>query len=170
MRKLCVLLLLCAAGNLCALDGFFAGLGVEANANTRKGAALGGVMTLGLDINDIFAAGVKTTFSSNMDTVSTLELAGFFRYYFSRILPLPLGVLFAQPELGVSLFFEEGKTYPAFYGAAAAGWRFNVWEGLYLEPAVRFGYPCIWGISLSVVYRFDMKALTPEGTALSEAE
>ena len=163
MKKLCVLVLLFAAGNLCAQTGIFTGMGVEANANTREGAALGGSLTVGLDINDIFAAGVKTTFSSNMDTVSTLELAGFFRYYFSRILPLPLGVLFAQPELGVSLFFEEGETYPAFYGGLAAGWRVNVWEGLYLEPAVRFGYPCIWGVGLSVVYMFDIKKPSSEG-------
>ena len=163
MKKLCVLLLLFAAGNLCALDSFFAGFGAEANGNTRKGAALGGVMTLGLDINDIFAAGAKVTFSSNFDTVSTLETAGFFRYYFSRLLPLPLGILFAQAEMGASLFFEEGKTYPAFYGGAAAGWRVNVWEGLYLEPAARFGYPCAWGVGLSVVYMFDIKTPSSEG-------
>jgi hypothetical protein len=163
MKKLCVLLLLFAAGNLCALDGFFAGLGAEANANTRKGAALGGLLTLGLDINDIFAAGAKATFSSNLDTVSTLETAGFFRYYFSRLLPLPLGILFAQAEVGASLFFEEGETYPAFYGGLAAGWRFNAWKGLYLEPLVRAGYPCIWGVGLSVGYRFDINTPSSEG-------
>ena len=163
MKKLCVLLLLFAAGNLCALEGFFAGLGVEANGNTRKGAALGGVMTLGLDINDIFAAGAKATFSSNLDTLNTLETAGFFRYYFSRLLPLPLGVLFAQAELGASFFFEEKETYPSFYGGLAAGWRFTVWEGLYLEPTVRVGYPCIWGAGLLIGFRFDMKTPSSEG-------
>jgi len=163
MKKLGIVLLVCATGSLYALDGFFTGLGVEGNGNTREGAALGGVMTIGLDINDIFAAGIKPTFSSNIDTVSTLEIAGFFRYYFSRILPLPLGVLFAQAEMGTSLFFEEGETFPAFYSGLTAGWRLHVWEGLYLEPAARFGYPCGWGVGLSVVYKFDMNAPLSEG-------
>ena len=153
MKKLCILLLLLSAGNLYAQAGFFAGLGIEGNANTREGAALGGGLTLGLDINDIFAAGAKVSFSSNMDTVTTLEPVAFFRYYF---LPLPLGILFLQAELGVSLFFEDGETYPAFDAGLAVGWRFLVWEGIYLEPMFRGGYPFAWGIGLSVGYQFDL--------------
>jgi len=156
MKKLCILMLLLLAGDLYAQTGLFVGLGVEGNANTRGGAALGGIFTLGADINDIFAAGVKVTFSSNLDTVTTLEPAAFSRYYFSRLLPLPLGVLFAQAELGASLFFEDAETYPAFYAGLAVGWRFNVWEGLYLEPMFRGGYPFAWGLGLSLGYRFDL--------------
>ena len=158
MKKLCILSLLLFAGNLYAQSGLFAGLGIEANANTREGAALGGGLTLGFDINENFAAGAKVTFSSNIDTVSTLEPAAFFRYYLSQILPLPLGNLFAQAEIGVSLFFEDDASYPSFYGGLAAGWRFNVWNGIYLEPLIRFGYPCIWGIGLSFGYRFDTQS------------
>jgi len=156
MRKVAVLFLLFAAGNLYAQSGIFTGLGIEGNANTRKGAALGGILTAGYDINDMFAAGVKITFSSNFDTITTLETTGFFRYYFSRILPLPLGVLFAQVDLGASLFFEYGETLPAFNGSLSAGWRLIVWKSLYLEPAVRFGYPSPWGLGLSVGYRFEL--------------
>jgi len=156
MKKLGILFLLAVAGNLYAQSGIFAGIGPELNANTREGVALGGSLTLGVEINDIFAAGAKATFSSNFDTVTTLEPAGFFRYYFSRLLPLPLGVLFVQAELGGSLFFEDGEMYPSFYGGLAAGWRYTVWQGLYLEPVVRGGYPNLWGVGLSVGYRFDM--------------
>jgi len=156
MKKLCILFLLAVAGNLYAQSGIFAGIGPELNANTREGVALGGNLTFGLDLNDIFATGAKVTFSSNLDTVTTLEPVGFFRYYFSRLLPLPLGVLFVQAELGGSLFFEDGGTYPSLYGGLAAGWRFNVWQDLYLEPVVRGGYPYAWGVGLSVGYRFDM--------------
>jgi len=153
MKKLCVLLLLLLAGNLYAQTGLFTGLGIEGNANTREGAALGGSLTVGLDITDIFAAGAKVTFSSNTDTVSTLEPAAFFRYYF---LPLPLGALFLQAELGVSLFFEDAETYPAFCAGLAVGWHFKVWEGLYLEPMFRGGYPFAWGVGLSLGYQFDL--------------
>jgi len=153
MKKLCILLLLLFAGNLYAQTGLFAGLGIEGNANTREGAALAGSLTIGLDINDLFAAGAKITFSSNIDTVTTLEPAAFFRYYF---LPLPLGVLFLQAELGASLFFEAKETYPSFYAGLGVGWRFMVWEGLYLEPMFRGGYPFAWGVGLSLGYRFDL--------------
>jgi len=156
MKKLYILLILLSAGNLYAQTGLFAGLGIETNANTRNGAALGGGLTLGYDINDMFAAGAKVMFSFNFDTITTLETAGFFRYYFSSLLPLPLGVLFAHAELGASFFFEEQSAYPAFYGGLAAGWRFTVWEGLYLEPLFRFGYPFAWGVGLSLGCRFDM--------------
>jgi hypothetical protein len=152
MKKLCILLLLLSAGNLYAQTGLFMGLGIEGNANTREGAALGGGLTVGLDINDIFAAGAKFTLSSNMDTVTTLEPTAFFRYYF---LPLPLGALFLQAELGVSLFVEDGETYPAFDAGLAVGWHFKVWEGLYLEPMFRGGYPFAWGVGLSIGYQFD---------------
>jgi len=156
MKKLGILFLLAVAGNLYAQSGIFAGIGPELNANTREGVALGGSLTLGVEINDILAAGAKVTFSSNFDTVTTLEPAGFFRFYFSRHLPLPLGVLFAQAEMGVSVFLENEEAYPAFYGALAAGWRWSVWNGIYLEPLLRFGYPVIWGIGLTAGYRFDM--------------
>ena len=163
MKKLCVLLLLFSAGSLYALDSVFGSSGIETNGNTREGAALGGSLTIGLDVNDILAAGIKAAFSSNLDTITSLEPTGFFRFYFSRFLQVPLGVLFVQAELGTSLFFEDEETYPAFYGGLAAGWRYNVWEGLYLEPLARFGYPYAWGISLSVGYKFDVSASSSEG-------
>jgi len=153
MKKLCILLLFLLAGNLYAQTSLFTGLGIETNANTREGAALGGSLTVGLDIYIFFAAGAKITVSSDMDALTTLEPAAFFRFYF---LPLPLGVLFLQAELGASLFLEAGEAYPAFCGGLGVGWHIKVWEGLYLEPMFRGGYPFAWGLGLSLGYRFDL--------------
>jgi hypothetical protein len=158
LKKMSVLLILFSAGNLYALDGFFGGLGLDLNANAREGVALGGGLSFGLDLNDIFSAGAKAVLSSDMDTVTTLETAAFFRYYFTRFLPLPVGSLFAQAETGASFFFENGEGYPAFYGGLTAGWRYNMLEKFYLEPSLRVGYPFIWGVGLSAGFRYDMRS------------
>jgi len=140
-------------GSLSALSGGFVGLGVEGNANTREGAAICGNLSLGMNLNQQFSLGIKTTFSSNIDTVTTLEPAVFFRYYF------PLKGLFVQTELGAALFFEYGEIYPAFLGGLAFGWRYNVWKKLYIEPSIRGGYPFIWGAGILVGLSFDTAAL-----------
>jgi hypothetical protein len=79
MKHILVLCLLLTASSLFALDGIFVGIGAEANADSREGVAAGGGLTFGFDINESFAAGVKGFFSSNFDTVTTLETAIFFR-------------------------------------------------------------------------------------------
>ena len=151
LKRLCIMYLLCAAGSLYALSGF-AGLGAESKANTREGAAVGGGLSFGFDLNQHFALGLKTAFTFNMDTVSAVEPAALFRYY----LPLKLFGPFVQAELGTVIFFEYGKSYPAFLGDLSAGWRFVLGKNWYLEPAFRAGYPFIWGASLSAGLRFDI--------------
>ena len=152
-QVLALCLVLCTTGSIYALDNLFAGAGAEANANTRKGMAAGGVLSLGADINKIFSAGLNMTFSHNFSTVFTLEPRAFFRYY----LPLGINGFFAQAELGTALFFEDGSAYPAFSGGLAAGWRCFVNEKFYIEPYVRGGYPFIWGIGFTAGMRLPLK-------------
>jgi hypothetical protein len=138
-------------GSIYALSGAFAGLGMEVNANTREGAAFGGGLSAGLDINSQFSFGVKTAVSSNFNAITTLETAGLFRYY----LPFKFTGLFAQAELGAVIFFEDGKNYPAFLGGAVFGWRYNFVKDWYIEPYVRCGYPFIWAVGFLAGYHFD---------------
>jgi len=134
-----------------ALDGMFAGAGMEVNANTRNGAALGGVLIAGVELNHQFASGLKVTISHNLEETAALELQPFFRYN------LPFGAgFFAQAELGVSVFFEDGESYPAFMGGAAFGWRYVITKNYYVEPYVRAGYPFIWGIGLTAGMKFPL--------------
>jgi hypothetical protein len=146
--------LLFTVGSLSALSGEFASLGIEGNANTREGGALGGILLLGVDLNQSFSLGLKTAFSSNMDTITTLEPAALFRYY----LPFKFNGLFAQAEIGTAIFFEDGKSYPAFLGGLTFGWRYKVWNDWYIEPSVRTGYPFIWGVGLLAGLSFDIAA------------
>ena len=150
MKCLCVILLLITAGGIFALDGAFAGLGPELNADTRDGVALGGALQIGLDFERPFALGLKTGFFYNFDTVTALEMLSFFRYYF----PLKFQGPFVQTELGAVIFYEFKKAYPAFIGGLALGWRVNLGRLLYLEPSIRGGYPFAWGAGLMIGPRF----------------
>jgi hypothetical protein len=138
-------------GNLYALSGAFAGLGMEINGNTRDGAALGGGFSAGLEINSEFSFGLKTAVSSNLDTITSLETAGLFRYY----LPFKFSGLFAQAELGSVIFFENRGSYPAFLGSIAFGWRNDFIKNWYLEPYVRLGYPFVWGAGFLAGFHLD---------------
>jgi len=146
--------------NLFALDSIFTGLGLETNGNGRKAIAMGGNLTVGLDLNDQFSLGLKTVLSGDFNTVITLEPAAFFRYYLPLNFPdIPFNFhdLFAQAELGTAIFFEHKEAYPAFLGGAGLGWHYNIGEKWYIEPAVRFGYPFIWGVSFQGGMRFKLK-------------
>jgi hypothetical protein len=129
---------------------FFAGLGPEVNMNTREGSAMGGSLVAGYQFNRSMAAGVKTTFSSNMNALSTMEGAGFFRMY----MPLGWSAPFVQGEIGASVFVENSESFPAFSGGFAAGWRFNLGKNWYIEPTIRGGYPYIWGGGILAGLRF----------------
>jgi hypothetical protein len=121
------------------------GVGLEANMNTPSNAAGASWVSAGRDLGRLFAAGMKAGYSYNFSGVGTLEMAALGRWYF---LSLEKSRFFAQLELGMDLIFHEGNTVPAFLGGLAFGWRIplGVW---YLEPAVRGGYPYIWGLGLA---------------------
>jgi len=155
MKQLFIVGLLCMAGSLFAQTTMFVGAGLEANANTREGAALGTSLASAVDLNlwkQMFSAGLKLGFSGNMDTISTLETAALFRYY----LPLPINGFFVQAELGSAFFFENGESFPAFLGGLSVGWRYNLGKDWHIEPFARFGYPFIWGIGLQAGISFDL--------------
>jgi len=127
-------------------EGWFIGFGVEANAHSREGAAAGGGLSLGLDINRYFSLGLKPAFFHNFDTVAAVELPAFFRYN------PPIGITgpFIQAEVGAVVYFEYSLVYPAFFGGLALGWRFVLGRNMYIEPLFRGGYPFALGAGLTV--------------------
>jgi outer membrane protein OmpA-like peptidoglycan-associated protein len=155
---------LCVTASIFALDfgfdGAFAGIGPEINGYSRTRFSFGGDLTLGIDLNDSFSAGLETGFFDNFDTVSALETALFFRYYFPWLnFPKDIDGPFAQLEAGCVVFFERGRNEspeipPSFIGGLSAGWRINLGEHWYVEPAVRVGYPHVWGFGVTAGIRF----------------
>lgn len=120
------------------------GLNLEGNMNTVSRASAASGLSLALDLGRFFAAGLKTGYSHNFSGIGTLETAALGRWYF---LSVKQSRLFVQAEAGAALIFYDGKTIPAFLGSLALGWRIALGDW-YLEPALRGGYPHIWGAGL----------------------
>jgi len=160
---LALIILLCFAGPLSAQeyapDSGFMGIGPGVNGDARRGPSYGGIFALGINFNNQFSTGVKTSFFDNFKTVSAHETLLFFRHYFlSKNSEGP----FAQLEGGSVIFFERGyhqylEAFPVFSGGLSVGWHFNLGEHWYLEPAARTGYPHIWGASITTGIRFKSK-------------
>jgi hypothetical protein len=69
---------------------------------------------------------------------------------------------FVQLEAGSVVLFERGysekpEAFPAFSGGLSIGWRFNLGEKWYIEPAARGGYPHIWGGGITAGIRFEKR-------------
>jgi len=158
-----LIILLCLAGQLSASeslpDSGFIGVGPGVNGDARRGPSYGGLLILGINLNNQFSTGIKTSFFDNLDTVSAHETLLFLRYYF---LPKNTEGPFAQLEGGGVILFERGyhkylEAFPAFSGGLSVGWHFNLGEHWYIEPAARTGYPHIWGFSITTGIRFKSK-------------
>jgi hypothetical protein len=160
MKRWLVLFLFFISGclfnqTLFSLDGFSAALGAEINGNSRESFAAGGNLAFGLELNQHFTAGLKIAFNHNFNETGDLEAGGLFRYYLPTL--FNISGFFAQAEIGTSILFEDGQSYPAFLIGIGAGYRFFPAEKFFVEPAFRFGYPFIWGIGISAGLRFDIK-------------
>jgi len=128
-------------------SGFFVGLGSEVNNNAKKGNAIGSNMALGYDMNNHFAVGVNAVYSNDLEEEITLESKLMLRYY------LPIGGPFVQAEAGGALN-KSDKNNIVPQGGMAAGWRFSVDKEWYVEPAVRGGYPYVWGTGITLGKKF----------------
>jgi hypothetical protein len=117
--------------------------------NTVFDASASSWFSASLGLGRYFSAGLKAGYSSNFSAIDTLEMAALGRWYF---LSREKSRLFVHLELGADLILYEEKIYPAFLGGLGAGWRFHLGRW-YLEPALRLGYPYIWGGGLGFGYR-----------------
>jgi hypothetical protein len=117
--------------------------------NTGFNAAGALWFSASLDLGRFFAAGLRTGYSHNFSGIETLEMAALGRWYF---LSFEKSRLFAQIEAGADLIFYRGNALPAVLGGLTLGWRVLL-GSWYLEPALRGGYPFIWGAGLAFGYR-----------------
>jgi hypothetical protein len=66
--------------------------------------------------------------------------------------------LFLQAEGGIVLFAHEKLEITEYFapvGGLSAGWRFPLGTRWYIEPAIRGGYPYLFGASLTAGFRFE---------------
>ena len=138
---------------------FFFGYSPEVNLHSRNAFAVGRSMMLGYDHMPNEAVAVKTGYFYNLDTVTCLELLFFYRYYLPWKLQKPDGTFFVQSETGAVIFYEFGRVYPAFTTNITAGLRVFFNKYYFAEPAIRFGFPVIWGASVSIGRKLHFHAL-----------
>jgi hypothetical protein len=132
---------------------FAAGLGY-----TRYSAALGGGLMLGGSFETI-GTGLSLLFAQDAEKFITMEALAHLRLYMLFLSDAKNSTgLFIQAEGGVALFVhsEPENTTTMFTAAAGlcAGWRIPLGARWYIEPAIRGGFPYIFGGSLAAGYRF----------------
>jgi len=133
-----------------AFDGGFFGFGAEINGNSSEGAAVGGSLSLGLDLSTHWAIGMKTAFSY-AEEVNTLEPGILVRWFTQA----GAAVFYLQAELGTAILFEVDTSQFTFMGGLTAGLQIPMGKGLYIAPVLRAGYPFIWGAGLSLGMAFN---------------
>jgi len=136
--------------------GFFIAPLTEVTGHGRNSPSLGFGFALGSD--DGVALGLRClyTFELNSTIVNALELTVFLRWYLHGA--LAYSGPFIQFTGGTVLYaVNESVSVPAGSGMLSAGlgfgWRFPLGKYWFLEPAVRAGYPYIYGAGVSIALR-----------------
>ncbi|MCL1813864.1 MAG: hypothetical protein FWG29_10155 [Treponema sp.] len=134
-------------------DFFIAPL-AEIVGYSRIGPSFGAGFALGAG-NGV-AIGARFLYCADTESVYTMEITVFMRFYIqgADVCTGP----FAQLNAGASIFNHEHSVSPptevgALSAGVAAGWRFLLAERWYVEPALRFGYPYMFGVGVAFAYR-----------------
>ncbi|MCL2705691.1 MAG: hypothetical protein FWE72_05735 [Spirochaetaceae bacterium] len=123
----------------------------EINLYTASNIGTGG--GLAISYGDGISLGVKGLYFTDLDTLTTIEILTFVRFY---ILDFNGNSgLFAQIEGGPAFFFEKDDDMKGMIsGGVTIGWRFVLSKHWYVEPVVRGGYPFIAGVGVSGGVKF----------------
>ena len=120
----------------------------------RNGSAFGGGVVIGAEDNGK-AMGLRFLYAADSESVSTMELNILLRFYFFNTSNAHTG-LFVQLNTGVALCSRDnddnGLTETEiglFSMGVSVGWRFPFGKYFFVEPAIRGGYPYIYGAGVS---------------------
>jgi len=136
----------------------FAGLFAEGLGYTRYSAAFGGGIVFGGSFNNM-GAGITLLYAQDPEKFIFMEALAHFRMYFLHGLlrTKTNSGLFAQAEGGIVLFAYEKPDFTDHIAPTiglAAGWRFPLGTRWYIEPAIRGGYPYLFGGGVSGGIKF----------------
>ena len=128
----------------------------EAALYTPSGYSCGVGLALGYGRG--MSIGLKTVWFLERNGISALEINCLLRFYFygNRAYYGP----FLQIIGGPTLFYSQNSevSLPAGMGiftfGASVGWRFLLFNRVFLEPSVRTGYPYLFGAGISAGVRF----------------
>ena len=127
----------------------------EVNGYGWNSAAYGGGLTIGAGTGG--ALGLNLLYAADSEYFSFMEIQFFARAYiygknaysgpFVQIGLGPVIYTDISPEAGAG---DQNEGYGSFSAGLTAGWRFLTGRFIYIEPAVRLGYPYLAGVSLSI--------------------
>ena len=135
----------------------FVGILAEANKNSLEFIAPAVGFTFDYALWRKISIGTRFSISYDLheknNELVTLETLGYLRFYIVSLSGEPVSGLFTELQGGVSSFFINSNIKTVFNGGAGAGYRFTL-SNFYLEPELRFGYPYIFGCSISAGMKF----------------
>ena len=129
-------------------------IGADTSFYSTVALAYGGSLAFGYGSGS--SLGIKITLLFNDEKVDTLELCFILRLYLSGI--NEYSGPFLQLLGGPTFFNRDGFKLPSDYGILSVGlsfgWRFIFNDRWFAEPAIRGGFPYIFGASISSGVRF----------------
>jgi len=137
-------------------NNLFIALFAEGSGYTRRSTAFGGGIAFGWNFNGK-GIGISLSDAQDGEQFMFLEALAHFRYYLAFLTHAKINTgLFLQAEGGIVFFGHERLSNHLLPVAGlSAGWRFPLGTNFFLEPAVRGGWPYIFGASLSAGMRFQ---------------
>jgi hypothetical protein len=138
---------------------FWFGIGGETAFYSASGLANGGSFAFGYGSGS--SIGLKTSFFSGGGTFKILEMDLLLRFYmlgkntyWGPFIQFIGGASFLNFSEGFWSYFSLPSKTGVLNAGLGIGWRFLYYNRLFLEPAVRLGYPYFLGLGLSAGIRF----------------
>jgi hypothetical protein len=146
--------------------GFSLSLGLEADGYSPTSMGIGARFGGDYRFGEMLSVGTSGLLATD-GALTTLEISGNLRYYFFRdenslikhYSWASIFHIFVQAEGGAAVFFnEDDSVQTRLMGGLAAGSRIALsrFGSFYIEPYLRIGYPYIYSIGVTGVYRFPI--------------
>jgi hypothetical protein len=146
-------LLFAVCGRLNAFDGFIAGFGNEVNGNSHLGMVISVDLSFRMELNRYLSIGAKTAYHHDFDLVTIIEPRLLLRYSLTKDRFCP----FIQTETGSVIILIDSDIYYILSAGITTGFRINMIKPIFLEPALRVGYPYLWGVGITVGLVFEKR-------------
>jgi len=136
-------------------NGNYFGVLGEMSGYTLNSTAFGFGGVFGRSFNGV-GLGIAIHYAKDNEGFTFFETLAHIRFYTSR--KKPNTGFFLQAEGGIFLFAHDKPAITmgdlSGAGGLCAGWRFPLGNYFFFEPAIRAGYPYLYGASFSMGIRF----------------
>ena len=134
-------------------QAFFISMLAETIGYSKDTVAYGGGLAIGTGTGS--SLGIRFLFATDPEEFYFMEFLFFLRFYLQGV-SYSAGP-FVQINGGPVLYSLEEPERSGYGGLSAgitAGWRFPLGQYWFAEPALRVGYPYIWGGGISAGFRY----------------